>query len=85
MSNTTEPCYWSEKRNQHDPDSLPSFDSTYLNELCHELSLGRSAQAPVGEGDDYALVKLCPQQVVHKLRVLVLVPRAHRLVLEDQV
>lgn len=85
QSNTPEPCYWSGKRSQHDPVHLPPLDLTYLNELCHELSLGGSAQAPVGRDGDHALVKLGPQQVVHELRVLILVSRAHRLGLENKV
>ena len=57
----------------------------YLDELGQELSLGGSAQVPVGRDGNHALVKLGPQQVVHELRVLILVSRAHRLGLENKV
>ena len=58
----------------------------YLYELRHEFSVKALASARRKEtGSSYALVELCSQQIVHKLRLFVLISRTHSLVLEDEV
>ncbi len=53
-----------------------NFDMNFLPKREHHVADDSSA---------HVLVELCPQQIVHKLGLLPLVSRAHRLVLEDEV
>ena len=53
---------------------LGQKQQAYLNELRHEFSVEALAPAGPNELGSYALMELCSQQVVHELRLLVLIP-----------
>ena len=60
-------------------------NSTYLDKLGHEFSSQNVNVHSLVQIECHSLVKLCSQNVIHELRVLILVPRTHCLVLEDEV